>query len=79
MKQIIFTNWSFIRFLRLAMGLAILVQAFLAGDAVFVLVGLLFTAMPVFNMGCCGTNGCYVPPVRKEINDAKEITYEEVG
>lgn len=65
------------RFLRLALGLAVLVQAIIAKDVLFVLLGLGFTAMPVFNIGCCGTNGCYVPPAKKEVN-ANDISYEEV-
>ena len=77
MKQTVFTNWNFMRFLRLGLGIAVLVQAVIARDVLFAFVGLLFTAMPVFNIGCCGTNGCYVPPVKKEEN-TKDITYEEV-
>ena len=77
MKQTIFSNWNFMRFLRLGLGLAVLVQAVIAKDVLFALLGLGFTAMPVFNIGCCGTNGCYVPPAKKEEN-TKEITYEEV-
>jgi len=77
MKQTIFTNWNFMRFLRLALGLAVLVQAVIAKDVLFALLGLGFTAMPVFNIGCCGTNCCYVPPVKKEAI-TKDISYEEV-
>jgi hypothetical protein len=77
MKKAIFTNWTFIRFLRLGMGIAIIVQAFIAKDMLFGFLGLLLTAMPVFNMGCCGTQGCYVPPGKTQENK-KEITYEEV-
>lgn len=77
MKQTIFTNWTFMRFLRLTLGIAVLVQAVLARDTMFVFLGVLFTTMPVFNIGCCGVNRCYVPPQRKpELN--KEISYEEV-
>lgn len=77
MKQTIFTNWNFMRFLRLGLGMAVLVQAVLARDTMFALLGILFTAMPVFNIGCCGTNSCHVPPQKKtELN--KEISYEEV-
>ena len=46
------------RFLRLGIGMAILVQAFIAKDFLFAFAGILFTAMPLFNVGCCGTNGC---------------------
>jgi hypothetical protein len=77
MKQIIFTNWSFMRFLRLGLGLAVLVQAVIAKDVLFALLGLGFTAMPVFNVGCCGSGGCYAPP-KKEVNNTKDISYEEV-
>ena len=77
MRQTIFTNWNFMRFLRLGLGLAVLVQAVIAKDVLFALLGLGFTAMPVFNIGCCGTNGCYVPPAKKDTN-TKDISYEEV-
>lgn len=77
MKNIIFTNWTLIRFLRLGVGIAILVQAVLARDVLFAFLGIMFTAMPVFDIGCCGRNGCYVPPVKKEVN-TKDISYEEV-
>ncbi|MFZ1369086.1 MAG: hypothetical protein WAR78_01815 [Ferruginibacter sp.] len=77
MKQTIFSNWTLMRFLRLGMGVAILVQAVMAKDLLFAIAGIIFTAMPVFNIGCCGTAGCAVPP-KKEPGKTKDITYEEV-
>ncbi len=77
MKQIIFTNWSIMRFLRLGIGIAILAQAVLARDVMFAFLGILFTVMPLFNVGCCGTNGCYVP-TQKKSESVKDISYEEV-
>jgi hypothetical protein len=77
MKQAILTNWSFFRVLRLVLGVVILGQAFYAKDVSIGLLGLLFTLMPVFNIGCCGAGGCYVPS--KEVaGEPKDITYEEV-
>jgi len=76
MKDIIFKNWNVIRFLRLGIGLAIVVQAIMASDMMIAFAGLLFTGMAVFNAGCCGTSGCSTP-VRKE-NSSKDISYEEV-
>lgn len=73
----IFTNWNFIRLLRLGAGIAILIQAVIARDNLFALMGLIFTAMPVFNIGCCGTQGCYVPSGKRQ-DKSKEINYEEV-
>lgn len=77
MKQAILSNWTFMRFLRLAMGVAILVQAVITKDLLFAFAGIVFTVMPVFNIGCCGTAGCAAPPPKKQ-NTTKEITYEEV-
>ena len=77
MKQTILSNWTLMRFLRLAIGIAILVQAVIAKDVLFAFLGLAFTAMPVFNVGCCGTNRCYTP-AKKTTDAKKDITYEEV-
>ena len=49
MNQTIFSNWNFMRFLRLGLGLAITIQAAMAGDFTMGVIGLLFTAMPVFH------------------------------
>jgi hypothetical protein len=65
------------RFLRLGIGIAILVQAILTKDMLFALAGIIFTAMPVFNVGCCGMAGCAATPPKKQ-NTTKEIPYEEV-
>ena len=77
MKQTVFSNWTLLRFLRLGMGIAILVQAVIAKDMLFAFAGIIFTAMPVFNVGCCGTAGCAAPP-KKYSDTTKAIIYEEV-
>ena len=77
MKQIIFSNWNFMRFLRLGLGIAIIVQSIMAGNWTMGILGLLFTAMPVFNIGCCATGGCSTP-TKKTSETTKDITYEEV-
>ena len=61
----------------MGLGIAILVQALIVKDILFAFAGVLFTAMPVFNIGCCGTAGCAAPP-KKDQNISKEIIYEEV-
>ena len=66
------------RFLRLGLGLAIIIQAAMAADFTMGVIGLLFTAMPVFNLGCCGTNGCSTPVKKNVSNTSNETSYEEV-
>ena len=78
MKETIISNWTLMRFLRLALGIAILVQAVIARDILFAFAGMIFTAMPVFNVGCCGTAGCAVP-TKKNTDTTKDITYDEVA
>lgn len=78
MKDLIFKNWNLIRFLRLGIGLFILVQAVIAADILFGLAGLLFTGMAVFNAGCGSTGACSTPARSRDRVMSKEITYEEV-
>ncbi len=80
MKDAVLNNWSIIRFLRLGIGIAIIVQGIIASDLLFGLAGLLFSGMAVFNAGCCGTSACAPPPVKNSssVSKDKEITYEEV-
>lgn len=59
------------------LGIVIFVQALYIKDVSLGLMGLLFTLMPVFNIGCCGASGCYVPSKRIEEN-SKDVVYEEV-
>jgi hypothetical protein len=61
MKQIILYNWTFIRALRLLLGLAVIVQAVVLKDTLLGVAGLLFSSLAVFNRGCCGQAGCAIP------------------
>lgn len=77
MKQVILSNWNFMRFFRLIIGIAILVQSVIVKDMLFGLAGLLFSSMALFNIGCCGIGGCYAnPKINSETK--KDIEYEEV-
>ncbi|MFN8252902.1 MAG: hypothetical protein U0V75_13615 [Ferruginibacter sp.] len=79
MKQILFSNWNFLRVVRLLMGLVIVAQAVVARDAMFGVAGFLFTMMALFNTGCCAAGSCYSstkPAVKKTA--VENIPYEEV-
>jgi hypothetical protein len=78
MIQSIWSNWNFMRFVRLVLGIAIIVQAVIARDWMMGILGTLFTSMPVFNIGCCGVGGCTTPAVKINTESTKDITYEEV-
>ncbi|HJV19713.1 MAG TPA: hypothetical protein VJ552_07505 [Sediminibacterium sp.] len=80
MKELILRNWTFMRALRLVLGIIIVVEAVMAKEVVFGLVGVFFSGMALLNTGCCGTGACYTPPVKRDahLNTTKDISYEEV-
>ena len=77
MKKVIFSSWNFMRFIRLGLGIAIIIQSVISKDWAIGALGVLFTCMPIFNIGCCAAGGCTAPPA-KNTEPTKEIIYEEV-
>ena len=76
MKNKILSDWNFMRALRLIIGIAIIIQAFIVSDIMFAVAGFLFAGMAVFNIGCCAAGNCSVAKKNNDIE--KEISYEEV-
>lgn len=65
MKELLFTNWHFMRWLRLAFALFLFVQAYSTQEWFFIVFGLFFLFQVVFNLGC-GPNGCKVSNPKHE-------------
>ncbi|MDO5636891.1 MAG: hypothetical protein Q4G18_06535 [Myroides sp.] len=70
-------NWNFMRVLRLALGIFIIVQGIQANQWMFVALGGLFSLMALLNIGCCGAAGCNTP-VSKSNKKVEDITFEEI-
>lgn len=70
-------NWNFIRLLRLAMGIFLVVEAVKSGMWFLVAVGAVFVAMPLLNIGCCANGNCSVP-LRNSKSTTDEVEYEEI-
>lgn len=66
MLQKIISNWTFIRFIRLILGIFIIVQSVEIQNYWMVLPGILFSGMALFNIGCSGS--CSIP-IKNEKND----------
>lgn len=77
MKEIILSNWTIIRVIRLLLGLAVIVQAVVLKDTLLGVAGLLFSSMALFNRGCCGQAGC-ATTAKEPSKSNTETTYEEV-
>lgn len=78
MKQSILNDWNILRFMRLIIGVAIVVQGIIYKDVLFGIVGILIAGMAVFNIGCCGKAGCNIPK-KRTTQPPKDITYEDLG
>lgn len=77
MKNIL-SNWSFMRILRLAMAIFIIFQGIETAQWLFVVTGIIFALMPIFNIGCCGTSGCNTNLYSKQNSKNQETTYTEI-
>ncbi len=78
-------NWNFFRVIRLILGIMIIVQSIQFREYWVLLVGVLFTAMAVFDMGCA-VGACAAPPHTRQnkqtdlaSKESNNIIYEEVG
>jgi hypothetical protein len=76
-KQMLFTGWTLMRWLRLGLGSIIGVQAIQQHDSVSGIIAALFLLQAITNTGCCGSQGCGIP-VRKTPATAEDAVYEEV-
>lgn len=69
-------GWGFMRTLLLILGIIVIGQAITTWDAILGLMGAFLIAMPLFNIGCCGSGGCYTSI--NNTNNDKQIDFEEV-
>lgn len=65
------------RALRLVLGIAIIVQGIQTSAWLFVVIGVIFTLMPLLNIGCSSSSGCHVP-TSKTTKNKEEISYDEI-
>lgn len=72
-----FKNWNFLRILRLAMGIFLVIEAAKSGMWLLVFVGVVFVAMPLLNIGCCATGNCSILKQNSE-KVVDEVEYEEL-
>ncbi|HWB63234.1 MAG TPA: hypothetical protein VG603_06990 [Chitinophagales bacterium] len=80
MKELLLSNWHFMRVFRLLFALACLWSWFSTKDSMMLLGGIFFGYQAVLNVGCAG-GSCAAGPVRSKQFDDKnteDITFEEV-
>jgi hypothetical protein len=60
MKKIIFSNWHFMRWLRLGLALFLMAQSISLHEWFFLIFALFFLFQALFNLGC-NTTSCAIP------------------
>jgi len=65
-RQLIFSGWHIMRFVRLAMGLFIGVNAIIMHDGLSGLLSGIFLFQAFTNSGCCGASSCAIPMSRNK-------------
>ena len=72
------SNWHFMRWLRLVLGLYLVWQAARRPDIFTGLVAAFFLFQAITNTGCCGAAGCTVPRKKPAEPNTDEAVYEEI-
>lgn len=70
-------GWNFFRFVRLGIGIYLLIDGLRSGIWMFALFGMIFILMTLFNFACCA-NGCTPRTNRNQHMEEDEVTFEEV-
>lgn len=79
MKQIIFSHWDFLRWLRLVMGLILIPSGISSHDYFASAFGLFFMGQAVFNIGCCSSGTCYAERTNKtDDKTIEDVRFEEI-
>ncbi|MBL7931643.1 MAG: hypothetical protein JNL60_07070 [Bacteroidia bacterium] len=82
LKNRLLTGWTFMRILRLALGVFMTVQAISGSDFLLGMLGLILLLQAFYNVGCCGTYGCDInqsPGKQASVpKSTEDITFEEV-
>lgn len=78
LKRTIFTNWHFMRWLRLAIGLFIAFQAYQLQNGLLGLAASLFLFQALANAACCGPVGCGIEARKSNSSANDAVEFEEI-
>ncbi len=77
-KQLLVTDWGFMRILRLGLGIFIGYQAVTTHDALSGMIAAFFLFQAVTNTGCCGSQSCSTAPAKDDADNTEEVVFEEI-
>ncbi len=78
-KQTLFTNWNTMRWIRLGVGIFMVIQAIQFRDSLSAMIAIILLFQALTNTGCCGVTGCSTTLINHHSDGKSEIEYEEVS
>lgn len=72
-----FKSWDFMRILRLVIGIFAAAQAIYTMDIILGIAAFVIGGMAIFNIGCCGVNGCNTN-YKSSKKQNQDVEFEEV-
>lgn len=78
MKEILTSNWTFLRALRLLLGGAFMVSAYMQQDIIPAFIGGLFIYQSVMNVGCSGGSCAAPTPAKGTTKTVEDVEFEEL-
>lgn len=76
--QQLFSNWNILRIARIALGVFIIGEGVNSSQWGFIFIGVLFTIMPLLNIGCCANNSCSTPITNTSTSQQEDVVFEEI-
>jgi hypothetical protein len=78
-RATLLTGWTFLRILRLGMGILFAIQAIQFREALAGFVSVFFLFQAITNTGCCGASGCEAPAFEARKKEGiDDVVFEEV-
>ncbi len=81
-QQTLFTDWHFMRWLRLGLGIFLAIQAFEMHDTFSGFIAAFFLFQAITNTGCCGSKSCTTTSSPTDATHTQDIIddikYEEI-
>ena len=72
------SDWHFMRFLRLGLGIYVAVQGIETQSIFSGIVAIFFLFQAITNTGCCGSSSCAVPTKKNNSNTIEDVEFEEI-
>lgn len=77
-SQTLLTDWNFMRFVRLGLGVYIGIQAYQTQSIISALLAAFLLYQVITNTGCCGTNGYAIPTKKNNTDTTEDVEFEEI-